>query len=63
MEGTSADIQQLKDQFQTATAAVVAAAPADYTGFSKTELKYVCAEHGLPTSGTKAELIARLEEG
>jgi len=63
MEGTSADIQQLKDQFQTATAAVVAAAPADFTGFSKTELKATCETFGLSTSGTKAELIARLEEG
>lgn len=36
-------------------------APTDYASMNKTELMTLCSQRGLPTTGTKAELIARLE--
>lgn len=59
-------------QFSTPTTLppVVGGVPADeaeaeeseYTDLNKDELKELCEERGLPVSGTKTELIARLEE-
>ena len=34
----------------------------DYASMTKTQLQDLCEERELPTSGNKAELIARLEE-
>ena len=36
--------------------------PTDYDSLNKTELQVLCSQRGLSTSGTKAELIARLNE-
>lgn len=35
--------------------------PLDYNSMNKTELMTLCSQRGLSTTGTKAELIARLE--
>ena len=43
------------------TPAPVEETPTDYESMNKTELMTLCSQRGLSTSGTKAELIARLE--
>lgn len=54
------------DNVSGRSAAVPAAAKrnpaADYGGLTRAELAGLCRDHGLPATGTKAELIARLAE-
>jgi len=62
MEGISADIAQLNKQFTKEQAAAIEANPVEWEALSKSQLKEAAAEYGLSTSGTKADLIARIKE-